>query len=88
MLLVKLPVPVPLLVLVASAMVGFGAGLQTTPRAVTAAPPSEEMVPPLLAVAVPMALTAVVLSVGVAVVVKETSFPYAIPPELMAYALT
>ena len=46
------------------------------------------MVPPLLAVAVPMALTAVVLSVGVAVVVKETSFPYAIPPELMAYALT
>jgi len=49
MLLVNTPVPVPLLVLVGSAVVGLGSVFHTTPRAVIVAPPSLVMVPPLLA---------------------------------------
>ena len=49
MLLVKLPVPVPSLVLLL-AVVGFWLVLQQTPRAVTVAPPSEVTFPPLVAV--------------------------------------
>jgi hypothetical protein len=63
-LLVKVPVPVPSLVLVERLMVGLDAVPHTTPRAVTAAPPSEETFPPLLAVVAAMLLTVVVVSVG------------------------
>ena len=85
MLLLKLPVPVPSLVLVPSAVVGFCEVPHTTPRALTLAPPLELMSPPLLAPLVVMLLTAVVVRVGVlAVVVKERSLPYAVPAELVA----
>ena len=59
-LLLKLPLPVPSLVLVLSAIVGFWLVLQTTPRAVMLPPPSELMVPPLLAVVDVIADAAVV----------------------------
>jgi hypothetical protein len=63
-LLVKAPVPVPSLVLVLSAIVGLVVVPHTTPRAVTAAPPSEVIFPPLVAVVWVMLLTVVVVSVG------------------------
>jgi hypothetical protein len=46
MVLIKVPDPDPLPVLVASDTVGFGDMLQTTPRAVTVAPPSCNISPP------------------------------------------
>jgi hypothetical protein len=86
MLLGKVPVPVPLLVLVLSAMVGFSNVLHTTPRAVTDAPPLELTVPPLLALVPLMLLTAVVVRVGglALLLVKESWLPYAVPTELVA----
>jgi len=42
----KLPVPLPSVVLL-FAMVGLGLGLQHTPLAVTVAPPSDVILPPL-----------------------------------------
>ena len=62
--LVKVPVPVPSLVLVLSAIVGLVVVPHTTPLAVTAAPPSEEIFPPLAAVVLLILLTAAVVSVG------------------------
>ena len=47
---VNAPVPVLLLVLVDKAMVGFWLIDQITPRAVTVAPPSADIFPPLVAV--------------------------------------
>ena len=76
--LVKLPIPVPSVVLVDKAMVGFAAVLQQTPRTVTAAPPSLLIVPPLVAVVFVIAVIAVVVMVGmveVDVVVKTESPP-------------
>lgn len=76
--LVKLPIPVPSVVLVDKAMVGFAVVLQQTPRAVTVAPPSLLMLPPLVAVVLVMAVTAVVVIVGIVlvdVVVKTLSPP-------------
>jgi hypothetical protein len=89
MLLLKLPVPVPLLVLVLNEISGFCAVPHTTPRAVTLAPPSELMSPPLLAPLVVTPLTTVVVRVGGAgaVVVKDIWLPYAVPAELVAYPL-
>ena len=86
MLLGKVPVPVPLLVLVLRAMVGFSNVLHTTPRAVTVAPPLELTVPPLLALVPVMLLTAAVVSVGglALLLVKDTWLPYAVPAELVA----
>ena len=78
MALVKVPIPVPSVVLVDKAMVGFSVVLQQTPRAVTAAPPSVLIVPPLLAVVLVMADMAVVVMVGmveVDAVVKTESPP-------------
>lgn len=49
-LLVKVPVPVPSVVLVVKAMVGFAVVLQQAPRAVTVAPPSATTSPPPSAV--------------------------------------
>ena len=69
--------PVPLVVLVDKAMVGFAVVLQQTPRAVTAAPPSVLMFPPLVAVVFVIAVTAVVVIVGIVVVdaVVKTESP-------------
>ena len=60
-LLVKLPVPVPSLVLVDNATVGDEVVPHTTPLAVTGLPPSLMPVPPELAEDVVMELTAVVV---------------------------
>ena len=59
-LLVKLPMPVPSLVLVDNATIGDELVPQTTPLAVTGLPPSVMPVPPELAEDVVMELTAVV----------------------------
>lgn len=79
MALVKIPVPVPSVVLVDKAMVGLAAVLQQTPRAVTAALPSAVTLPPPAAVAMVIAVIAVVVTVGSAVVdvvvVKLISLP-------------
>ena len=64
MLLVKLPVPVPSTVLVVNAIVGFWLVLQTTPLAVIEAPPSEVILPPLLAVVEVIDETVVVVMVA------------------------
>jgi hypothetical protein len=82
--LVKAPVPVPSLVLVARATVGPVVVLQQTPRAVTALPPSAETFPPLVAAVAVIAEAAVVVRVGVVVVVKVISLPYAVPTLLVA----
>ena len=75
MLLVKLPVPVPSEVLL-SDVVGSTDVLQQTPRAVTAAPPSDVISPPLDAPVAVREDTAVVVTVGIAnaTVVNSTSF--------------
>ncbi len=64
MLLVKVPVPIPLFVLVVNAIVGFWFVLQTTPLAVIAAPPSLVILPPLLAVVEVIEEGVVVISVA------------------------
>jgi hypothetical protein len=63
MLLVKLPAPVPSVVLLL-AVVGLAVALQQTPRAVTDAPPSLVIFPPLVAVVVVIKVIAVVERVG------------------------
>ena len=64
MLLVKLPVPVPSVVLVVKAIVGFWLVLHTTPLAVIAPPPSLVILPPLLAVVEVIEETVVVVRVA------------------------
>ncbi|MBA7549580.1 hypothetical protein ES705_42069 [subsurface metagenome] len=49
--------------------------LQQTPRAVTVAPPSSVMLPPLCAEFSVIALIAVVVKEGVVIVVNVTSLP-------------
>ena len=61
--LVNVPVPVPSLVQLPPTA-GLSDVLQQTPLAVTGVPPSEVMVPPLLAVVVVIPETAVVLRAG------------------------
>jgi hypothetical protein len=83
---VKIPVPVPSVVL-ELLIVGFAVVAQQTPLTVTAPPPSAVIFPPDVAVVVVIEVTVVVVSVGRAVaVVKTTSFPYAVPALLTAYA--
>ena len=72
--LVKAPVPVPSVVLLL-AIVGFADVLQHTPRAVTAAPPSEEIFPPLAAAELAIDDIAVVVSTGTVADIKLISFP-------------
>ena len=75
MVLAKLPVPVPTKFFELS-MVGFCAMPQQMPRAVTAAPPSLVMFPPLVAVVEVIAEMAVVESTGIVLrVLAVTSFP-------------
>ena len=71
MALVNVPMPVPSFVFVDRATVGFAIVLQQTPRTVTGAPPSALIVPPLVAVVLVMAVTGVVIMVGMLVVVAE-----------------
>ena len=62
----------------------------TTPRAVIVQPPSDVILPPERAVVVFIESAAVVVNVGrvvAAVVVNETSLPYAVPAQFVAYAL-
>ena len=76
--LVNVPIPVPSVVLVDKAIVGFAVVLQQTPRTVTTAPPSLLMLPPQLAVVLVTAVNAVVIITGivaVVVVVKTESPP-------------
>lgn len=82
-LLVKLPVPVPFIVLLLL-IVGFCEVLQHTPRAVTVAPPLEVTLPPQVAVVQAMSPTAFVVTVGKVGVVKLRSAPYAVPTLLVA----
>ena len=74
-----MPVPVPSVVFVDKATVGFGVVLQQTPRTVTAAPPSLITLPPLVAVVVVMAdvvdVVIVASAVDVFVLVKLISLP-------------
>jgi uncharacterized membrane protein YdcZ (DUF606 family) len=76
--LVNAPVPVPSVVLLL-AVVGLVAMFQQIPRAVTDAPPSFVIFPPLLAVVVVIKVIAVVDRVGTtdvtALVVKLISLP-------------
>ena len=71
--------PVPSVVLVDNAMVGFAAMLQQTPRAVTVAPPSATTLPPPDAVVIVTDDKEAVVTVGnavdVLVVVKLISLP-------------
>ncbi len=78
----KLPVPEPSTVFVVSEVVGTGFTDHTTPREVTADPPSDVIFPPPFAVLAVTPLMAVVVTVGilaVTIVVNVTSFPYAVP---------
>jgi len=70
--LVKLPVPVPSVVLL-SVIEGFGLILQQTPRAVTPDPPSDVMLPPLLAEVEVTEVNAVVVKTGKLTVVVAVS---------------
>ena len=93
MLPVNVPPPVPLVVLVVSAIVGPDVVLQQMPRAITGVPPSELIFPPEVAGVAAIALAAVVVSVGSTgfadmVVVKVTSLPYEVPSLFVANALT
>ena len=90
MMLVKVPVPVPSLVWLL-AVVGLTEVLQHTPLAVTDAPPSDVIFPPLEAVVVVVEDTSVVVTVGAVVeeVVNSLLSPYPVTLSLLvAYALT
>jgi hypothetical protein len=63
MKLVKLPIPAPSIVKL-SDIVGVGLVLQHTPRAVTVAPPSEVILPPLEAVVCDTSMTSAVVNIG------------------------
>ena len=71
MLLVKLPVPLPLVVWLLLT-VGFCEVLQHTPRAVTVAPPSEVTFPPHVADVAVILLTVLVVNVGATARVVKT----------------
>ena len=86
MLLVKLPGPVPFVVLLLLVL-GFAEVLQQTPRAVTVPPPSAVTFPPLSAMMDVTPVTTVVETVGRetdADVVNVRSMPYAVPALLVA----
>jgi len=88
-LLAKLPVPVPTVSLVLeSLVVGLAEVDQQIPFAVMVPPPLSVISPPETAVVVVIKETAVVVRVGttISLVIKETSFPYAVPALLVAYA--
>jgi hypothetical protein len=75
-----------------SAIVGVRMADQQTPRAVTGAPPSAEIMPPLIKVVAVIDAAGVVTSVDKegesTAVVKEICCPYEVPAAFVAYALT
>jgi hypothetical protein len=73
---VKVPVPVPSVVFVLKDTVGPGLVDQTTPRAVINAPPSDVMLPPLLAP------VEVISPIVVVVKVANTAFTVIVPVAL------
>ncbi len=86
----KLPVPVPLIVLVFNEIVGLGLVDHTTPRVVTTEPQSPVTIPPLIAVVEVTSLMGFVVTVGIAVPVNVVTFislPYPVPTSLVANAL-
>ncbi|MCP4569166.1 MAG: hypothetical protein GY841_16450, partial [FCB group bacterium] len=66
------------------AVVGLGEVLKQTPLTVTEAPPFEVTFPPLTAVIDVTLPAAVVVTVGMVRVVKDISFPYAVPTLFVA----
>jgi hypothetical protein len=84
-LLVKLPVVVPS-VECESVIVGFKVEPQQIPLIVITAPPLEVIVPPETAVVRVIEVASAVVRVGTAtaVVIKEISFPYAVPALFVA----
>ena len=82
-----MPIPLPLLVKL-FAVVGLGLVLQQTPRWVTAAPPSEVILPPDIAVSTDILVIEFVITVGRENVVKLYEIPYAVPASFVAYART
>jgi hypothetical protein len=74
------------------AVVGLAEVLHAIPLTVTVEPPSEVMVPPLIAELDPILETALVVTpvgaVAEDVVVNETSLPYVVPTPFVAYART
>jgi hypothetical protein len=86
--LVNAPVPVPFVVLVLNEVVGSADVLQQTPRAVTDAPPSLVIFPPLVAVFCVINDAAVVIRTGItgagAIVVNVVALLYEVPTELIA----
>ena len=75
MALINDPVPVPSVVVPAPPMVGLADVDQQTPLAVTDAPPSKVILPPLNAPVEVIEDTAVVVAVGVVKVVNVRSLP-------------
>ena len=73
---VKVPVPVPSVVFVLKDTVGPGLVDQTTPRAVIDAPPSDVMLPPLLAP------VEVISPIVVVIKVANTAFTVIVPVAL------
>jgi len=86
---VKLPLPLPLDVKL-SLVVGDEVNAQHIPLEVTAPPPLSEIFPPETADDDVIDVIAVVVRVAGCTgrVVKESSFPYAVPAVFVAYALT
>jgi hypothetical protein len=86
MALVKTPVPVPSVVVFVAPITGFAVVAQQTPLAVTVPPPSAVIFPPEAAAVNVIPVTSVVVRVGttIAVVVKVTSAPYAVPALFVA----
>ena len=76
--LVKVPVPVPSLVLVSSAVVGFALVPQQTPRAVTAFAPWPVILPPDVAVVAIITDASVVVRDGVKSFTQRAEKPYAL----------
>src|SRR5450759_2149815 len=89
MALVKIPVPVPFVVVFKAPITGFAVVAQQTPFAVTVPPPSAVTFPPEVTVVEVIKVTAVVVTVGTAtvVVVNGTSAPYAVPAPFVACLL-
>ena len=96
MLLGNTPADVPSRVLVESAVVGFADVSQTIPLAVMAAPPLLDILPPDMAVHIPVVAFVVFPVIGIVVnvglfrfvVTIESIAPYAVIPLLVAYAHT
>ena len=89
----KLPVPEPSSVFVVNEVVGAEFTDHTTPREVTADPPSDVIFPPPIAVKPVILPIVVVVTEGIViicdmVVLNVLSSPYPVPALFVAYAFT